>query len=170
MEPRQQRPVRAHRIKREVNARNVLVPDRGHARGRVRRQHVIGIEEENYVARGGSETRVDRAALAPVFFQYGANAVAVIREDATGVVGRTVVHDDDFGIGMRLGQRAIHRIAQETTVIPVSDDDAELQLHVRKAPFEETRKTIASDKALPQCGMQVRLICITLNILAGEPT
>jgi hypothetical protein len=43
-------------------------------------------------------------------------------QHSRGVVGRIVIHDDDFEIFERLTQETLHRLLEEAAVVVVGDD------------------------------------------------
>ena len=69
-----------------------------------------------------ADTQIARARRAAVRLPDVTRG-GIARSDLSRVVGRTVVNDDDFMLGMRLRQHALDRFGQETSLLVTGDDD-----------------------------------------------
>ena len=103
-----------------------LGPERCCNRGELLRvPAIIGIEEAENGAAARTDTFVERCRLAAIAAQDQADLAVEPAEDITRFVGRSIVDNDDLAVGLGLGERRGHRLADEPAIVEIVDDDAE---------------------------------------------
>ena len=88
----------------------------------VRRQTVIGVEEDDICADALGETGV-ASRRQPTVPLVQATHTRVATGDGLRVVWRSIVNDDDLEMGIGLGEHALDGIAQEMRLPIARDDD-----------------------------------------------
>jgi hypothetical protein len=84
---------------------------------------IIRVEERDPVAPGRSDSRVARRRHTAVLLTDQPDAISETRERFRRVVGRAVIHDDDFEILKVLRQDAFHGIRKAMRAVEYRNDN-----------------------------------------------
>jgi hypothetical protein len=90
-----------------------------------RRPHIVGIEERDHVAGRGREPDVPGRRRSTVLLAPRDHAVAQCGDHVWGVIGRSVVDDDDLEVVVVLCLDARDRLGEEAPHLEHRDDDAD---------------------------------------------
>ena len=88
----------------------VLFQQRQQPRVHIRRNPVVAVHEADIISRGRVQPGVPGTAEAAVFLVDHPDSLVpggILVTDASGIILRTVIHNDDFQVGFRLGKNGI---------------------------------------------------------------
>src|SRR5262245_3119593 len=89
---------------------------------RVRKQAIVRIEKDDVASRDPGETVVPRRALTLIGLRETTDG-PVSAGDRDGIVGGSVVDDDNLEEGMRLRPDALDRLPEESRLVVAGNDD-----------------------------------------------
>ena len=97
----------------------------------VRQEAIVGVEQGNNLTPAGRKRCIEARCLSSIRLadQLHARVFSLIfLNDADRVIGRTVVTDDQFKVGIRLVKRALNRFADVAGVVVVRNENGNKRL------------------------------------------
>ena len=88
---------------------------------RVRHQPIVGVKEDHILAFARTKAGIARPGQTLVFLMHAFDP-RITPHHLSNVVWRTVVHDYDFSLGIRLRQYALDRFRQKMRLVVTGND------------------------------------------------